>query len=288
MFSGLDATGAFWRRLAFVGARYGPRFWVKYSPALIGAAFALALPAQRRRVLENLRRVHGVRPALAERVDVMRTFASYASCLAEALGSERSDALRAEIEAHGQERLRAALGRGKGAILVTAHIGPWDFAGALLSRELGVPVAVAMAKEQDAEARRLHDGVRRRSGVRVVHLGEHPADALALLSELRRGGVVAVQLDRPAPGGRMLEVRLFDEPFEVPEGPFRLAALASVPIFPTFAERTGYFAYRFQICPEITVRRAARRDELRAAAQTATDEMGAFLKAHATQWFNFR
>jgi lauroyl/myristoyl acyltransferase len=283
----LDAAGAAFRRLAFTGARYGPTFWVRYSPPLFGALFALALPGQRRRVIENLRLVHGRRSGFAERVDVLRTFASYASCLAESLGAERADAQRARVIAHGQEQLKAALAAGRGAILVTAHIGPWDVAGALLARELGIPVTIAMRRERDERARDLHDGVRTRTGVSIVHLGEHALDGLSLLGKLRRGGIVAVQIDRPAPGGRMLDVTLFERPYAVPEGPFRLAALAQVPIFPTFARRSGYFAYEFSICPKIVVSRSARQMELATAAQRASDEMAAFLKAHATQWFNF-
>jgi len=286
--SGLDTAGAFWRRLAFAGARYGPKFWVKYSPAAFGALFALALPDQRRRVIQNLRLVHGRRDALSERVDMLKTFASYAACLAEGLGAERADALNAEVTAHGQDRLKTALAQGHGAILVTAHIGPWDMAGGLLSRELGVPVAIAMVRERDARARDLHDGVRSRSGVTVLHLGDHPLDGLRLLRTVRQGGVVAVQLDRPPPGGRTLAVTLFGSAYSVPEGPFRLAALAGAPIFPTFARRSGYFSYEFRIGSEIRVARAAGTVELTAAAQRATDEMAGFLKTHATQWFNFK
>jgi len=286
--SELDAAGAFWRRLAFAGARYGPTFWVKYSPPAFGALFALALPEQRRRVIENLRLVHGKRGTLSERLDMLKTFASYASCLAEGLGVERADAMNAEVRAHGQDRLKAALALGQGAILVTAHIGPWDLAGGLLARELGVPVAVAMEPERDARARDLHDGVRTRSGVTVLHLGDHPLDALSLLRQLRQGGVLAVQLDRPPPGGRTLAVSLFGSPYSVPEGPFRLAALAGVPVFPTFARRSGYFSYEFRIGSEIRVARGAGAAELEAAAQQATDEMARFLKSHATQWFNFK
>ncbi len=64
---------------AYAGARHAPSWFVRYSPGLIGAAFAALLPEQRRRIRDNLRLVHGERSALAEGRDVVRTFAEYAA-----------------------------------------------------------------------------------------------------------------------------------------------------------------------------------------------------------------
>src|SRR5262245_51263097 len=73
--------GALLRRLAYLGARYGPSFWVRGSPPWFGAFFALALPDVRRRVRDNLRWIHGPRSRSVERRDVLRTFTDYAACL---------------------------------------------------------------------------------------------------------------------------------------------------------------------------------------------------------------
>jgi len=57
----LRPDSAFLRRLAYAGARFGPRFVIEHSPKFFGTAFALALPETRQRVLNNLRRVKGQR-----------------------------------------------------------------------------------------------------------------------------------------------------------------------------------------------------------------------------------
>ena len=64
--------GAFLRRLAFAGARHGPAAFVRYSPPLFGAVFALALGDVRERVRDNLRAVRGRRAPLSEGRDVVR------------------------------------------------------------------------------------------------------------------------------------------------------------------------------------------------------------------------
>ena len=283
----LRPDSAFLRRLAYAGARFGPRFVIEHSPKFFGTAFALALPETRARVRENLRRVKGRRGFLTEQRDVVLTFTSYAACLAESLGIERPDAQHTELAVNGEAHLRDAMSAGRGVILVTGHIGPWDCAARLLAKDFSADVLVVMLAEPDERARQVHDAVRQRSGVRVVHIGEHPLDALPLLRHVQSGGVVAIQLDRAAPGGRSLDVELFGDRERMPEGPFRLAALSGAPIVPIFAHRAGYFRYEFSVAAPIWVKRKASAPELQAAAASAAESMQSFITRHPTEWFHF-
>jgi len=283
----LRPDSAFFRRLAYAGARFGPRFVIEHSPKFFGTAFALALPEARARVLSNLRRVKGQRSFLAEQRDVVATFTGYAACLAESLGTERRDAAHTELSVEGESHLRSALEAGRGVILVTGHIGPWDCAARLLARDFPADVWIVMLAEADAAARQVHDSVRERGGVRVVHVGAHPLDAVPLLRHVQGGGVVAIQLDRVAQGGRCLDVDLFGTSEPMPEGPFRLAALSGAPIVPIFAHRLGYFRYQFSVASPIWVSRRATAKELNTAAASAASTMQAFISRHPTEWFHF-
>jgi KDO2-lipid IV(A) lauroyltransferase len=278
---------ALWRKLAYAGARYGPSFWVRYSPGLFGAAFALLLPRARREVEDTLRWVQGEDSSFRRRREVLGTFASYAHCLAEALASGRPEAERPSLRVSGEQHLTAALARGAGAIVVTAHAGPWDALARVLRKRFGLDVMVVMEAERDAQARGLHDSVRASAGVNVVHVGDDPMLALALRKQLEQGGVVALQLDRGAPSGRALRVRLFGRAFSVPEGPFRLAAVSGAPIVPVFARRAGYFEYDVEVHPAIDVERAADRAALELAAGRAAQSMQDFIGRNPTQWFRF-
>ena len=95
--------GELLRRLAYAGARYGPRLWLRHSPPLFGLAFGTALPKVRAAVRRNLRLVHGKRPALIEQLDVARTFTQYAHCLAEALAMDRPEAKQARRRIRGTD-----------------------------------------------------------------------------------------------------------------------------------------------------------------------------------------
>lgn len=274
------------RRLAYAGARYGPWFWLRYSPACFGLLFALVLPGVRRRVRENLRWVLGRRGFVRERLDVLRTFSNYASCLAEALAAGRPGR-EPELAVEGEEHLERALSAGRGVVLVTAHTGPWDAVARLLAKRTDEPVLVVMQAEADTAALSFQDEIRARSGVRVLHVGATPFDALDGLRHVRSGGVLAFQLDRPAPSGRGVDVELFGRAFVVPEGPFRLAALARCPLLPVFVAREGFFAYRAEVLPPIEPGPARNAEALAGAARVAARGLEDFILRHPTQWFHF-
>ncbi|HEV8550187.1 MAG TPA: hypothetical protein VGQ57_14180, partial [Polyangiaceae bacterium] len=144
-----------------------------------------------------------------------------------------------------------------------------------------------MEPEPDADARALHDEVRRQAGVEVLSVGGTPLDALPLLRHLRGGGLAAFQLDRSSPSARVLPARLFRRPFAVPEGPFRLAALARVPVLTLLVARTGYFSYSIEIGEPLRIGVPVRDADLEEAAGHAVQRLERFIALHPTQWFHF-
>ena len=169
----------------------------------------------------------------------------------------------------------------------TAHVGPWELSAQLLGQHLSADVVLVMEREPNAEARELQDGWRSERGLRVLHVGAHATDALPLIAHLKQGGVAAMQMDRVPPSGRVLEVSLFGQPFQVPEGPFRLAALSGAQVVPVFARRVGFFEYELSVAEPIALGRRPSPEELRQAGQTAADAMQAFVRQSPTQWFHF-
>ena len=276
---------AFFRRMAHWGALEGPVSLVRLSPKPIGAAFGLALPALRSRIVRNLRRVYGVRGAWREQLDAVGTLSNYAACFAEAIASGRKDATP-RVRVNGEERLRAALARG-GVVIVTAHIGPWELTAQLLGSELSADVILVMEREPNVEAGELQDRLRGQRGLRVLHIGQHPTDALPLIAHLKKGGVAALQLDRVPPSGRVLSVSLFGEAFGAPEGPFRLASLSGAQVVPVFARRVGFFDYELEVSEPIAFGRRPTAQELQAGAQQAITAMQVFIAKSPMQWFHF-
>lgn len=281
------SEGRLWRSAARAGARYGPMWWLTHSPPPLGVAFGLSSPEKREKVRENLRRVIGQRSAWVELKDVLATFASYAACLAEGLAAGRAEANAVRVSLRGAEFLHEVLAQGRGVVVVTAHVGPWDAAAQALRKHSLGDVAMIMAPEPASDARILHDSIREGAGVAVHHFGTDPVGAIGLLRLLRSGGIVAAQIDRCPTGARAISVPFFGQSVGVPVGPFQLAALAGAPVVPVFVSRKGCFDYEGDVSRPLQLAKKPGESELRGVAEQATSAMEAFIRQHPTQWFHF-
>jgi lauroyl/myristoyl acyltransferase len=269
------------------GVAHGPEPWVRYSPPFFGAFFGAVLPDKRRIVEQNLRRVRGPRSRLVDVLDTSAVFAGYASCLTEAmlLASERGYSMTSR--SIGVEHYHRAAAPGRGILIATAHTGGWDVSGQVLGVKHRGGVVVAMQRERDPGARAIQDAARLRDGVKVVHIGDGPLDALPLLGQLRRGGIVAMQIDRVPPGMRSRTVTFLGGPWRAPEGPLSLAALSGAPILPVFTRRLGFLEYEAVVSPPIWLSRRPTEGERDSAAAHMMGALERFLRANPTQWFHF-
>ncbi|MBX3230222.1 MAG: lysophospholipid acyltransferase family protein [Labilithrix sp.] len=261
---------------------------MRHGPPFIGWAMAAIVPSARRSVRANLHRVRGPTSPLRDARDVLATFGTFASCVAEVLSNEAPGGpKRPRALIHGERHVRAAIAARRGVVLVTAHTAGWDIVGPLLGADFQLDLVLVTHAEPDARAGDIQDEARRRSGVKIARVGDDPLASLPLLRHLRGGGVVALQLDRVVPGMRTRRVPLLGREGELPEGPFRLAAASGAPVLPVFCARRGHRSYLVEAFePQWIARRAPEADVDRAAATVAA-AMTRFLRAHPTQWFQF-
>jgi KDO2-lipid IV(A) lauroyltransferase len=285
--SGAAIDGELWRRLARWGSS-GPEWFVRSAPPLVGLVACALATERRRHVTENLRRMHHDQSAVRRRVDVARTFATYATYLAEVLGTDAARGRMAQVVVHGELNLTDAIAAGRGVLFATAHTAGWEIVGPVLSRDLHVRVMIAELAEPDERARRIQDEARAAHGVLVAHVGDDPLSALPLARHLREGGAVALQIDRAPAGMRTRVVRMFGASARLPEGPLRLASLTGAPLLPVFAARLGHRRYHVEVRPPVPIAHRPSEQDLDQAAQHLADCLEAFVKPRPTQWFHFR
>jgi lauroyl/myristoyl acyltransferase len=270
-------------RLAAAAAPRLPRPFRAWVAGRLGGLLMARFPAERAAVRRNLARVHPQRGGPWLDRAVARVFARFGVCFADLLSLNRGSEtdLRRHVEGiDGREPTYAALARGRGCVTITAHLGNWELAGRLL-HVTGRPVHVIMAPEADPGVEALigRDG---RAGVRFVRLTS-PVVGVQLVSALRRGEVVAFQVDRALGGRGDAAVPFFGAPARFPLGPFVIAAAAGAPVVPAFCvlEPTG--GYRLHVEPALDVARGGEEAALRAAVGT----LERYIRAHWDQWFNF-
>ncbi|MBW2527513.1 MAG: lysophospholipid acyltransferase family protein [Deltaproteobacteria bacterium] len=261
---------------------------MRYSPPAFGLLFGAVLPRQREAVRRTLRRVYGPRPAWQELRDVAEVFRNFACCLTDAMlvGAERG--YRAVTQSVGGHHMMTSLEAGRGVVVVTAHTAGWDIGAPVLNTVQPRDVMVVMEPEPDRAARELQDQARRRAGVTIAHVGDDPLASLPLLGHLRRrGGVVAMKFDRSHPGMRSRSVRFLGEPWQVAEGPLRLAALSGAPIVPVFTRRLGFLTYQLINMAPIHLPRRPSDGQLSQAGQRLATALEGFVRAYPTHWFRF-
>ncbi len=235
-------------RIAALIARGLPRrqaYWVGLRIA--DAYYAFDAPA-RRAVESNLRQVlawRGVNPARDALPGLTRkTFQYFGKYLVDFFRLAHLD--RADVERlvsiERPERLAAAYRRGRGVVLVTAHLGNWELGGAVLCA-LGYTVHAVVAPARLPRLERLLRRQRERRGMRVVQVGR---SARSLLRRLQAGDCVALLADRDF-SHEHLETAFFGRTVRLPRGPAWLAHRAGAPVVPLFLLRQEDDTYLLRV-----------------------------------------
>jgi lauroyl/myristoyl acyltransferase len=250
--------------------------------AALGAALAHACPRDARVVRANLARVVPDVPGPARTRQVREVFAHFAMCFADLLTTNRTArAFHLVSAGEGDAHVDGVLAGGGGFIVLTAHVGNWELAGrTLVGRGGGRPLHIVMAPEADSGVERLlrGDGAQ----VRFVTL-RTPADAVPLVTALRRGEIVGMQGDRALGHRGDVPVSFFGAPALFPIGPFLLARAAGVPVLPAFCVLAADRRYAVNLHPPLRVRRGGEE----AALRDWVEGLASVIAGHPTQWFNF-
>lgn len=190
---------------------------------------------------------------------------------------ESMNARKKRVEFKGLEKLDHALAPGGGAIIVSAHMGNWELAGAALA-DRGYPVASVALDHPSGLVTRFFDARRRRAGIEMIKTDEFREKALSILE---KGYILALMADRNI-SGKGREIILFGKKAVLPIGPFMLARQAGTSVFPAFMSRKGENRYIVEIeepfpCDEDV----ERTHDLWAASLEAA------LTAHPADWMMF-
>ncbi|HEX3857195.1 MAG TPA: MMPL family transporter [Verrucomicrobiae bacterium] len=189
-------------------------------------------------------------------------------------------------EWNGWEHFQAAHARGKGVLLVTPHLGNWEFGGAFLVQH-GYQLLVLTQPEPDQKLTELRQQSRAQRGVETLVVGEDAFAFIEIIKRLQAGATVALLVDRP-PATTAVNVNLFGQPFPASIAAAELARASGCAIVPVYIVRqpNGHLAH---ILPEIIYDRAAigNRD---ARVQLTQEILRAFepaIRQHLDHWFHF-
>jgi lauroyl/myristoyl acyltransferase len=179
--------------------------------------------------------------------------------------------------------ITSARARGRGVILASGHLGNWYSGGILLAQQK-VPVRSVTYRNNAMHG--MVQKLSRRGKIQHTYVDRDPF-AMAEIVRALRGGEVLMMMADVAWDSRTIEIPFFGRPAKFPVGPFRLARLAEVPVFPAFCTWKRRLDYAATLGDPIEV----RGDDPDRAEIDAAGRFAAVLErevtAHLTQWLNF-
>lgn len=255
--------------------------------AVLGGRIAYKRAAGKRKTVEsNLGRVIGRGPELDE--TVRAAFGSYAEYWLETfrLGRYSHDELLAMVEPVGDSLavIEEAIEAGKGAVVITPHLGFYDLGVAWVGAKGWAFTTVAEVLRPKA----LFDWfaqIRRRHGLTVLPARNGKSVRVRLGEVIDAGGVVALVSDRDL-GRRGIWVEFFGERTTFPASPTLLVVEKKVPLIAGSITKSGdRFRLQFEKVPYTLT--GDEQADISAVAQVTADALEKLIRAAPEQWHLF-
>jgi lauroyl/myristoyl acyltransferase len=284
-----DRCVAAWLILLFWHARHAPFVLRLLRPPILRGAWLLS-PSMRRASLCNAARLLGPAGTASARRRVARAVVANCFDAVVEFGANRersSEDIAAElVSVEGEEGYLTARRHGRGAILVTAHLGPFESAIAML-RRCEPRVHVVFRRDRMGLFERLRSAQHARLGVIEAPSDDGLNTWIALRDALCRDEVVLMQGDRVMPGQPGVRVPMLGGHMLVPTGPAKLARITGSPLIPVFAVRTPEgvrITMEEAIWPEHCSLSQADRSSPDPAILTLTKTIEHFVQRYPEQW----
>lgn len=254
--------------------------------SFLGLMFFAAGGKRRALAIENIRGALDLNRAQAVRV-ARRSAQNWGMTTCEFLRSPGAapGELDDYVALHGLEHLETALERGKGAIIVTAHLGNWELLAARLAQDFNT--AGIVRPLSNTSAQNLMSNVRSTYNLGLISKN---AAVRPSLKHLKTNGVLIILPDRHAgEGGELLP--LFGQLTRFEGAPARLALMSGAPILMAYGARRAPWLLDGRIEGHIELPfwlHAAGKDERAGATTEGTRRVIAGLesmvRAYPDQW----
>jgi KDO2-lipid IV(A) lauroyltransferase len=188
--------------------------------------------------------------------------------------------------ATGWEHFAGALAEKRGVLLLTPHLGNWEFGGPWLTQK-GVPLLVVTLAEPGQNFTQLREASRARWNIETLVIGDDPFAFVEINKRLAAGATVALLVDRPTPATEV-SVELFGRPFPASLAAAELARASGCVLLPVYLPREGE-SYSACVLPPVPYDRAAlgNREERRRLTQEIMRAFEPVIRQHLNEWYHF-
>lgn len=256
--------------------------------------YAATQPAARRASREYLSRMqaaHGVLGGPPRLRHSLRHLFSFAETILDKLLATANRYPWDRVRFQGLEAVEQLRATGRGALLVTAHMGCLELCQAAAARMPGLKLTVLVHTRHAERFNRVLQRLNPGNPVRLLQVTEvGAATAVELSARVQDGEFVAIAGDRvPVGAGRAVWAPFLGEPAPFPVGAYVLASLLQCPLLllGCVREARGHVVHFELLAERVDLPRKAREQALASHAAAFAQRIEALLVRAPYDWFNF-
>ena len=201
---------------------------------VLGNLYYLLIPKMRRRAVEHMMPALDIDEAEAKKL-VRASFINMARNVLDILAMPmlNEENLSEYIEIDHLERMQEALAEGHGVVVLTGHVGCWEWLSAAFTLN-GIPVSAIAKPQPNIEYTRVLDDLRATIHVEIFSRGT--SELIAAARALKRGRLLGFLADQDGgPGGAFIE--FLGRTASTPLGPAVFSRKFKSPVVPAFILR---------------------------------------------------
>jgi predicted exporter/lauroyl/myristoyl acyltransferase len=275
----------FWR-LGLIVARTVPSGILHWLSAMAVRLYCRVARHRREIVFQNLLPVFNADRAAAARAAEL-LFLEFGRKLVDLWRYEAGLPIQDLVgETSGWEYFEQAQAQKRGILLVTPHLGNWEFGGPMLTGR-GVALQVITLAEPGERFTQLRLASRAKWKIETLVIGNDPLAFVEIIHRLEQGATVALLIDRP-PAPTAVTVELFGRPFAASIAAAELARASGCALLPVYVPRQNG-KYAAHMLPAVHYDRPALRERAarRELTQRIISSFEPVIRRHADQWFHF-
>lgn len=194
--------------------------------------------------------------------------------------------IKKRVIVEGIENIDNVLKSGRGAIILTCHIGNWEMGGVTMAM-MGYDISAVALNHRYKNINDFFIKQREEKGLKVIPLNHVMKSCI---SALRRNGLLALAGDRDFTNNGII-VDFFGMPTSIPKGPAMFSLKTNSPIVPGFFVRKDTFSYKLIFTSPIELKEepGVSQDEIiRKGTERFVSVMEKYIRMHPEQWLVFR
>ncbi|MBL7073030.1 MAG: lysophospholipid acyltransferase family protein [Candidatus Omnitrophica bacterium] len=186
----------------------------------------------------------------------------------------------------GEEVIKKGLSKGKGIILLTAHLGNWELGGLFFSHRK-IPINVITAQDDIKGLAEIRENSRKAQNIKTITINNDSLFFIDIVNALQKNELVAMLIDRYE-GRNCVEVDFFGRPTCFPMGPVQLAKSTGAAIIPAFivADEKGKYKAIADSVVEMEFTGDTRED-IKKNTEKLVRILEKYILQYSDQWYNF-